>query len=192
MELKERFLPRVLAEIGALMENKDQVLVAIDGQSGSGKTTLANLIAQALECNLFQMDDFFLSPALKTPARLKEVGGNVYYERFQKEIMAGLKSRHNFFYRAYNCQKNLLEEKILIRPQRLNIIEGSYSMHPELIRFYDLKIFMQIDPLLQSERILKRNGPAMYKKFMEEWIPLENYYFTQGKIKEKADMVYIV
>ena len=42
---------------------------------------------------------------------------------------------------------------------------------------------------MQSERILKRNGENMLKRFTEEWIPLENKYFKEFKIEEKADLV---
>ena len=62
-------------------------------------------------------------------------------------------------------------------------------MHPTLIDNYDLKIFLTIDEKEQSKRILKRNGTAMQKRFLNQWIPLENRYFDKMKIKEQSDLI---
>ena len=57
----ERYL-QVLAEIDRLLESdREVILVAIDGRCASGKTTLGNYLKQHYDCNLFHMDDFFLS-----------------------------------------------------------------------------------------------------------------------------------
>ncbi len=178
--------------IDALMKLDRPIYVAIDGNSGAGKTSLASIIGDVYDCNIFHMDDFFLRPELKTEERLKEVGGNVDYVRFYEEVIQGLKSGREFSYRPYNCQTMALEDAVHVRPKKLNIIEGVYSMHPILIDFYDLKVFLAIDPEEQSRRILERNGPFMHKRFINEWIPLENRYFEAAKIKEKSDLVFQV
>ncbi|NLN42336.1 MAG: hypothetical protein GX160_10265 [Clostridiales bacterium] len=177
-------------KIDALMKLDRPICVAIDGNSGAGKSTLADLIGDVYDCNIFHMDDFFLTPDLRTEERLREVGGNVDYVRFNKEIIQGLKSGREFAYQPYNCQIMSLEDAIYVKPKKLNIIEGVYSMHPTLIDTYDLKVFMSIDPQEQSRRILERNGPFMHKRFIKEWIPLENRYFEVLKIKEKCDLVF--
>ena len=51
--------------------------------------------------------------------------------------------------------------------------------------------FFQIDaPETQSARILKRNGPARHKMFVEKWIPLENLYFTSYPVEKQCDLVF--
>ncbi len=45
-------------------------LLAIDGRCGSGKSTLAGHIAEVFACPVFHLDDFFLSPRLRTKERL--------------------------------------------------------------------------------------------------------------------------
>jgi len=42
----------------------------------------------------------------------------------------------------------------------------------------------------QSRRILKRNGPEMHRRFLNEWIPLENRYFQALAIADKCDLVF--
>jgi dephospho-CoA kinase len=71
----------------------------------------------------------------------------------------------------------------------MNIVEGVYSMHPMLVNSYDFSVFIKIDEECQKERILVRNGIEMQKRFIKEWIPLENRYFKELKIEEKCDMI---
>lgn len=178
--------------IDALLAQKDQVLVAIDGQSGAGKTSLAAYLATVYDCNLFHMDDFFLPPELKTAARLKEAGGNVDYLRFKNEVILGLQKRQPFQYRIYDCHQQDFTQTISVTPKPLNIIEGVYSLHPVLFPYYDLKVFLRIDAAAQSERLLKRCGPELHRRFLQEWIPLENRYFTELKIANRCDLVFQV
>lgn len=180
----------VFCKIDSLVKSKDRVNVAIDGNCGAGKTTLASLIGNIYDCNIFHMDDFFLTPELKTEERLKEVGGNVDYVRFKQEVIGGLNSGCEFQYRKYDCKNMTFTQPISVTPKKLNIIEGSYSMHPTLINNYDLKVFLHIDEEGQISRILKRNGAAMLKRFINEWIPMENRYFEGLNIKDKSDLVF--
>ena len=180
----------IFTRIETLRKTKEKVYVAIDGGSAAGKTTLAALIQGVYDCNVFHLDNFFLRPWQRTVQRLKEPGGNVDYERFNDEVIAGLKSGRAFEYRAYDCRTQALGAPILASPRKLNIIEGAYSMHPALIGFYDLKIYIQIQKDAQSARIIKRNGKAGYKRFSEEWIPLEDMYFKETNTADMADLLY--
>ncbi len=180
----------VFSRIDKMMLIKKTVLVGIEGNCGGGKSALAELIAGIYDCNVFHMDDYFLWPERRTIKRLKETGGNIDYERFKEEVIDGLESGRGFKYRRYDCRKDKLGEPVAVKPKRLNIIEGSYSMHPAFGDIYDLKIFLRINREEQRDRILKRNGPVMYKRFAEEWIPMEDRYFSGMRIKEQCDFVY--
>ena len=67
-------------------------------------------------------------------------------------------------------------------------VEGAYSMHPDLEKYYDFSVFLDIDPEKQKARILKRNSPQFATRFFEEWIPLENKYFLNMNVKERCDI----
>lgn len=174
----------------SLMKSFNRILVAIDGNCGAGKSTLAALIGDVYDSNVFHMDHFFLRPEQRTKERLEEIGGNVDYIRFREEVIDGIQRGSEFKYRIYDCKKMLIDEYITVRPKKLNIIEGAYSMHPALIGYYDLKVFLGIDEKTQRDRILERNGEIMLKQFLSKWIPMENRYFEQLKIEEKCDLVY--
>lgn len=185
-----RDFAEVFRRIDALKAQKRSIIIAIEGGSASGKTTLADIIGGVYDAAVFHMDDFFLPPERKTPQRLSEPGGNVDYERFNREVMAGLRNGGDFAYQVYDCKTGTLGESVKTHPALVNVVEGAYSMHPVLKDRYDLKIYLDIDGVEQSRRILRRNGEAMHRRFMEEWIPLENRYFDALDIKSPCDIVY--
>ena len=51
-------------------QNKDFLVIAIDGPSAGGKTTIAEDIKKNFDCNVFHMDDFFLPLTAKPPKDL--------------------------------------------------------------------------------------------------------------------------
>jgi uridine kinase len=173
-----------------LQQGRDSVTVAIDGHSGAGKSTLAAQLKGVYDCNVFHMDDFFLPPQLRTRERLAEAGGNVHYERFRDQIIAGISAGREFSYQPYDCRQGGLKSAIPVTPTRLNVVEGVYSLHPALFGSYQLRVFLTIDRERQLQRIAARSGAAMLQRFIQEWIPLEDYYFQQLQIAEQCDLVF--
>lgn len=182
---------KILKEINSLLDNsrKDVIIVAIDGCCASGKSTLSDFINDNFICNVFHMDDFFLAPEMKTEERLGQPGGNVDYERFKTEILENISKQQNFKFNIYDCQTLSLVESGKVFHKKLNIVEGVYSMHPELSRYYDYRIFLDVAEDKKHERILERSNEHMLNRFKNEWIPLENKYFDTFKIKENSDLV---
>ena len=135
------------------------------------------------------MDDFFLRPEQRTPERFKEIGGNVDRERFAEEILSSLRKKTTTVYRPFDCSKQALSDPITVPPKKLTVIEGAYSLHPAFGRYYTFSAFLDIEKEYQRDRILKRNSPAFAKRFFEEWIPLENRYFSETDIKNRADLI---
>ena len=175
----------VIAHIEALLAERDHVLVAIDGPCASGKTMLAATVNKRFGGNVLHMDDFFLRPEQRTPERFAQPGGNVDRERFETEVLAPLFAGKTVQYRPWDCHSGDFAVSRTVEPARLTIVEGSYSFHPELARYYDLSVFLDISPETQRSRILERNGPEWGQQFFDRWIPLEQTYFhetdTQGR-----------
>jgi len=170
------------------LEEKDRVIVAIDGKCTSGKTTLTAKLEAAYDCTVIHMDDFFLRPEQRTPQRYEEVGGNVDYERFREEVLLPLKTGKDFSYRPFDCKSFTFSEPVSVTPKGLTVIEGSYSLHPYFQDPYDLKILLTVDTQTQHRRILER--PAfVQERFFTQWIPMENAYLEHFQLLEKADMI---
>lgn len=179
----------VFGAIDGLLAQKERVIIAVDGSSGSGKSTLAQLLTDVYGATLVHMDDFFLQMHQRTKERFETPGGNVDHERFLDEVLTPMRKGEPFLYRMFDCSRMAVSEGTEIVPGKLCIVEGSYSLHPALEPAYDLKIVLSISPAAQVERILKRNGVQMLGRFINEWIPMENLYFEETRIKNRCDMV---
>ncbi|MCM0649987.1 AAA family ATPase [Clostridium swellfunianum] len=182
------FLP-VITALKKYAEADVPAIIAIDGRCGSGKTSLAELLREQFDCNVFHMDDFFLPFEMKTEERLAEPGGNVHYERFRDEVLNGLLKQEDVAFRPYCCSKGKLGEPIHVKYKNINIVEGSYCLHPTLMHAYNYKIFLTIEPKTQQRRILKRNGERMLQNFINRWIPLEEDYFLKLNIKDHCNII---
>lgn len=186
--MKVEYLPYL--ELFHYMNQLDQpCIITIDGRSGSGKSTCAKLIADIYGYSIVHMDDFFLQKEQRTVERLKEIGGNLDYERFYEEVVLPIHNKQSFVYRIFDCGSMSIQGSKNVCFENGIVVEGCYSMHPKFNEYSDLKVFIDIPYELQKERILKRNGEFMLKRFVEEWIPKENEYFDSFKIKEKANMI---
>lgn len=185
-----RILP-LLSSVDSLLksESAKNLTVAIDGRCASGKTTLSSLLERIYDCNVFHMDDFFLRPEQRSEQRLNTPGENVDHERFLEEVLIPLNEEREVSYRKYDCHNLRICEAVSMKPKRLNIIEGVYSLHSSLSDYYNLKVFSDIDSGTQRARILKRNTPEMAEKFFSVWIPLEEEYFDKLLIRQKADII---
>ena len=183
----ERFFT-VQKTIENLLQKKETVIIAIDGNCTAGKTTLAAALEKEYGCNVFHMDDFFLRSEQRTPERFAEIGGNVDYERFSEEVLLPLRTGTAFSYRPFSCSTFTLSDPISVQPKQLNIIEGTYCLHPYFGDVYDLKIRLTISPELQRKRILMR-PQVLHKRFFEEWIPMEDRYFEMLQLSRKLDLI---
>ncbi|MDU4889757.1 MAG: hypothetical protein E6344_02855 [Clostridium sp.] len=178
-----------LMQIEDELNEKGKIIIGIDGPCGSGKTTFSNKLAELYNAQIIHMDDFFLPPALRTEFRLEEAGGNIHYERFLQEVVTKIKDVEEFKYRVFSCRRMDYEGEVEIKPYEVLIVEGSYSMHPLYNHIYDVKLYCDVEANIQKERIIRRNGLAMYRSFESKWIPMEEKYFNKFKIKEQCDCI---
>ena len=181
------------ARIDEVLRTKGSCRVKIDGRCASGKSTLGQVLYELYRnvpggVQLFHMDDYFVPMAQKTPARLSEPGGNVDWERFLREVDA-VPLSEPVCWRRFDCMTQTLDAAVTEPPAALRIIEGSYSMHPRLPD-PDVSVFLTLDPARQRERILRRNGPEMLERFVSEWIPLEEAYFTGARVPERCQLTF--
>lgn len=168
---------------------KAPFLMAIEGGSASGKSTLGAALAKELDATLVHMDDFFLPMELRTPERFARPGGNVHWERVLAEVLEPLKAGRALEYGVFNCSVMAVDRVCREEPKEVVILEGAYSLHPALRAYYDLKVFLPVDQATQKARILARNGEGMLRRFLKEWIPLEQAYFEACGVKDCCDII---
>lgn len=172
------------------LKRKRPLVIAVDGRCGSGKSTLSRRLCDAYPGSVIHMDDFFLRPEQRTRERLAETGGNIDYERFEKEVVQPLREgRRSFEYRRYDCSEERLAGTVKVPGQPLIVVEGAYSCHPRFSGIYDLKLFLDIDGPEQISRLRRRSGERMLARFLREWIPMEEDYFDSFHIREQCDIL---
>ncbi len=178
---------QIIKAIKEIETNKKPIVIAIDGRAASGKTTLAKYISEIMDCDVIHLDDFFLPSTLRTEERLKEVGGNIHYERFKKDVINHLSDDH-FTFSKFNCRLMREEGTVSINKHDYLIIEGSYALHPYFGHYYDFSIFSDVDENIQLMRIENRNGMMQLQRFKDEWIPKEEAYFKLYEISNKVNI----
>lgn len=182
-------MTRLIKAITELMKKQSPVVIAIDGPCGSGKTTLAHSLRKIFsDSAVVHVDDFFLRPHQRTARRLSEPGGNMDRERLADQVLSKLRNHQDISYKRFDCQSGQMDAMIL-PPSALYIVEGSYSHHPDLAQYYDLRIFVDVDTDTQLQRLQQRVSPDMLKNFIDTWIPLEQVYFEAFPIKRSSDFI---
>ena len=172
------------------IKQRSTLVLVIDGRCAAGKTTLAAHLAELCDCNVIHMDHFFLPWKQNTMEHSQQAGENMDYVRFREEILIPLHEGRKFSYWPFNCHKQEMGKPILVSPKNVTIVEGSYSCHPVLKKYYDLSVFLDVEAKKQIQRIRLRNGEDGVLMFQERWIPMENTYFHSFRIQEKCDLYF--
>ena len=165
-------------------------VLSIDGPCGAGKSTLASEIEKELGFNILHMDDFYLPFKERDKNWMNIIAGHMDFNRILKNVLEPYKSGHKTNYVSYDCHSDKYLQEIPIDLNKILVIEGSYTSHPILDEYVDLKIFVDIDKDEQIKRLTNRNLDVV-DKFLSMWVPFENNYFESLKIKENSDLVII-
>lgn len=166
---------------------RERIILAIDGRSAAGKTWLSDSLEESLAASAVHMDDFFIPRASRKSDDFHAVNGNFDRERFTKEVLLKLRSGECFSYGVFDCELNTVVRNRKVFQSNLIIVEGCYSTHPSLGKYYDLSVFCDISEEEQMLRIQRRNGKERAVSFKNRWIPMEEKYFKHHDILENAD-----
>ena len=186
-------------KIDNLLKNKENIIIAIDGDSASGKTTLALSLKSIYKDKLaiIHIDDFYLEN--KGNIDMNNISslydGNINYKRLKEEVIDKLldKNISSFSYLVFNCKTqkyNDEKERINKKENKIILVEGSYSQNiDKLGKYFDYSIFLKFDDdTLQKERIKKRNA-SNFEMFFKKRIILEKNYQAHYDIVEKCDFL---
>ena len=110
-------------------------------------------------------------------------------ERVLAEVLEPLKAGKPLEYGVFNCSVMAVDRICREEAKDIVIVEGAYSLHPQLRDFFDLKVLVTVDEATQKQRILARNGEKMLRRFLNEWIPLELRYFEACGVKDCCDLI---
>lgn len=179
----------IFVKLSRLYSSGNFASCAIDGMTASGKTKLAELIAGIFQCNVFHTEDFRLPPVMRTKSAMHGIGSDFDIDRFKSEIVDHLQDTESFSWGVYNPEKGKYDKRKAVAPERLNIVEGLYSMHPKLGKYYDLGICVDSDDVVQARILSSKYGAEGYRQFAEASMVKEKKYLDENNIRLSADIV---
>jgi len=176
-------------------------LIGIDGTGGSGKSALARELADVLRgpdgktrATVVHGDDFYreMDPAERlslTPAE----GYELYYdwERLRDEVLTPLTANRAADYRRYDWPSNRIVPGELhhVPHSGFVIVEGVYTVRPELEGFYDLTVFVDTPFDVSMRRLAARghdHGPGNWR---QRWQNADKHYFATTEPWARLDLI---
>lgn len=185
------------------------LIMGINGAGGSGKTQLALALHAFLkkqdeEVKLLHIDDFHNPKAI----RYKDGNDNpasyyhhsIDYLTFKNETLRPLHQTQNWptSIRAKSLDLKTdmpLQERIEIEKNDIVLIEGIFLFKDNMQRYYDLKIFLDVDERTILERVLKRdleilaNTETIKKRYIHKYFAGDRLYYADIEPNEIADIV---
>jgi len=180
-----------LEQLNATVQTKKAllILVSIDGPCGSGKTTLAAQMAETFGWQIVHMDDFFLPWKDRREDWKTQIAGNMDLERVKQEILVPLAAGQEAMCRPYDCRNDRIRPAFAVRPEGIVAVEGNYSRMPALKPYYDFSIVLECPDSVREERLQRREG-NYYETFRGLWMPMDERYQREMRIREEADILF--
>lgn len=176
-------------------------LIGIDGTGGSGKSTLAQELAAVLRgprgatmVTVVHGDDFYREMDPEERLKLSPAEGyELYYdwERLREEVLAPLTAGNSAAYRRYDWPSGRIVpgEQHDVPHSGYVIVEGVFTVRPELEGYYDLTVFVDTPFDLSMERLVARghdHGPGDWNA---RWQAADKYYFATTEPWARLDLI---
>jgi uridine kinase len=188
MPVSGRPLEYAIAAVAA--RSKRPLLVAIDGYSAAGKSTLARRIAEVIpNVEIVEIDDFYRVMDEDERFRLPPDRGyerDYDWERLRRELLEPLVAGQVAAYRRYDWDTGSLGGVRVVRPEGVILVEGVYSLRPELRPYYDTTLFITTPAGTREQRQAARPEPESWKR---RWDAAERYYVATHRPDAIADLV---
>lgn len=188
------------------------LLVGINGIDGSGKTSIARNVTEYLSdigksVITVSIDDFH-NPKEKRYTRGSDSPEGYYYdsmnfEEFKNKLLEPIKKALEFPVKVHskifdlhsnkpqNIENSVSEDSIVI-------IEGVFLFKPDMIDFFDIKIFIDAERKVIIERMIVRDLASdatsleidSYRtRIKQKYMAGQDIYLSESDPKNKADIV---
>lgn len=167
-----------VADLAARLPDRT-VFVGIDGFGASGKSSLADAIAASVSrATVVRVDDFSGPgvPEWDVP-------------RFRAQLLAPLLAGRPARYQVWSWDLDAGSEWREVPPGRVVVVEGVSSTRAEADVPWDLTIWVDAPREVRLARALERDGEAMLRRWLDDWMPSEQAYAAREQPLERIDLV---
>ncbi len=181
----------LVQRISALSAAQNPIVIAISGFGGSGKSTLAReLAAQLQETEIISIDDFWIPDR----DQLSEDWAAFDRDRLLKQVLIPAACNEAIRYQRFDWHQGKLGNWRTLNASTYLIIEGISTLHPNLLPYYQFKIWVDCSLEVAQVRGLNR-GKTEYnidetEAWTDRWTPNDRAYFQKYHPDLKADFIY--
>jgi uridine kinase len=167
----------------------DFVLVGIDGRGGSGKTTLAVSLGGVV----VHGDDFYRPMPTAERLRLDAEGGYHRYfdwQRLRDQVLLPLRDGRPARYQRYDWPTGEVDPECHeVAPTGVVVVEGCYSVRPELAGFYDVTVHVDTPREVCLARVQARGDDHGPWDWNVRWQAAEDFYLRTTALTERVTLV---
>lgn len=170
-----------IAEIAAVADDHPRrtVFVGIDGWGGAGKTSFAELAALVVPRAVVVHIDDFAGP------RIPEWD----WDRFRAQVTIPLLRGEPAHYQRWDWATDAGAEWHDVPTRSVVIAEGVSSTRAEVMVPWDYTVWVDAPIEVRLRRARERDGEAMLKRWLEDWMPSEERYVERERPQERVDVV---
>lgn len=168
-------------------------MIGIDGQGGSGKSTLAREVAGSLgrSTEIVEGDDFYSDlPDQEKAALTPEEGVDKYFDwpRLRREVLMPVANGAEVLrYQRYDWDNQKMGEWVEVPMPDVVIVEGIYTLRPELCDLVDVKVYVDADEATRTRRQEERGENS--NEWIRRWIAAEDFYVAQRGPQKVANLL---
>jgi len=207
--MKRKELLKHLVAIILEKQKDSPILVGIDGVDASGKTTLAEELVNELKGSgrpiIRASIDGFHNPKSIRYTKGENSPEGYYFDSFNHKAIAEMlldplssgKLQYKTAVFDYRTDSKVVLPDQTAKNNSILIMEGIFLFRPELVNYWDIKLFVDVDFKITVKRAVNRAAERKYigaeqeilDKYEKRYIPGQQLYFEQAQPKEKADIV---
>lgn len=166
------------------------VIVAVGGFGGSGKSTLTRQLSRRFDSAVISGDDFTVGRQVGRSDDWASIDRNRLVEQVLSPVTRGESAK----YQRYDWPTDELADWIEVPPVRVLFVEGIGIIHPDLLEYFALSVWVDCSLEVAAERGRYRDK-EIYKVdhddlWRDTWAPNDRDYFDRFRPDQLADIVY--
>lgn len=166
------------------------IVVAIDGGGGAGKSTLAAAIRNTLTgVSIVRVDDFY-RPLHDDPRAANPEFAYLNHsdcDRIREQALIPLRAGRSARYQPIEWVSGQPIGWVEVERNPVIVLEGVYSMRPELRELVEISVFVDSPRDLRRKRMSDRiqSGTG----WIDRWMAAEDWYLENIKPMESANLI---